>query len=42
MERAFVGYLFWKTGIFELNTFWLLRRIDEQYPDPVQPQSVIE
>jgi hypothetical protein len=42
MERAFFGYLFWKTGIFELNTFWLLRRVDEQYPDSVQPQSVTE
>ena len=41
VERAFFGYLFWKTGIFELNTFWLLRRVDEELaPDP--PETVPE
>jgi len=29
LEQVFVGYLFWKTGIFEFNTYWLLRRIDD-------------
>ena len=42
MERAFFGYLYWKTGIFELNTFWLLRRVDGLDPASDQPQSVIE
>lgn len=26
LERVFPGYLFWKTGIHELNSYWLFRK----------------
>ncbi|HUR97589.1 MAG TPA: hypothetical protein VMZ26_05915 [Pyrinomonadaceae bacterium] len=30
LEGLFPGYQFWKTGIYELNTYWIFRKMDER------------
>jgi hypothetical protein len=36
LERVFPGYLFWKTGIHELNAYWLFRKGESETTDSLE------
>ena len=42
LEKVFPGYLYWKTGIHELNTYWLFRKSEPAIIDSLIASGNVE